>query len=389
MIPSRPRSAVAASRSGPPPVWDSGVPQARPGQREAVEQRASLGVGQADRRAAVEVEDVEDHVDDGDLGRPPAGGLLGEVHALLHPPEAGQAVLVEGDQLAVEDGRPGPEHLAQPAELGKLVGQVVLVAALDPQPAGLVVEQGADAVPLDLDRPRPRRRRRHPAEPGEHRRQVLGEGVGRPGRGVDPMDHPVGAARAEQRVPTGQSAAAELDDDLVGLELLGDVGPAVPDRHRSGAVAPGGNRALEVEVGERMVLRLDRLSVVVGVLGDPVGDRPRAQDAVALEPQVPVQAAGVVLLDDEARLVAARRRGRPAAPACGRSPAWSRSCCSSAIASGDYALSRGRRRNGPRLVAWRERLRAATNPSFPRGGVTWPTDSWTRRWARSRRRSVL
>ena len=70
--------------------------------------------------------------------------------------------------------------------------------------------------------------------------------------------------------------------------------------HRPGAVVAGGDLALEVEVLERVVLGVDRDAVVLGVVGDPVGHRPRREHAVVLEAQVPVQAPRVVLLDDEA-----------------------------------------------------------------------------------------
>jgi hypothetical protein len=50
-----------------------------------------------------------------------------------------------------------------------------------------------------------------------------------------------------------------------------------------------------------VVLDVDREVVALGVRGDSLGNGPGHQRAVALEPEVPVEAAGVVLLDDEAR----------------------------------------------------------------------------------------
>ena len=61
---------------------------------------------------------------------------------------------------------------------------------------------------------------------------------------------------------------------------------------------------MEVQVLERVVLGVDRQAVVGRVRRDPVGDRPRGQHAVVLEAQIPVQARGVVLLDDEPRSAA-------------------------------------------------------------------------------------
>jgi hypothetical protein len=45
---------------------------------------------------------------------------------------------------------------------------------------------------------------------------------------------------------------------------------------------------------------VDREPVLVGVLGHAPRQRPGDGDSLVLEPQVPVQVAGVVLLDDEA-----------------------------------------------------------------------------------------
>jgi hypothetical protein len=52
---------------------------------------------------AVEPQQVEDDVDDGDrLGQPPRGVLAADVHAPLQQAERRPAVLVERDDLAVE-----------------------------------------------------------------------------------------------------------------------------------------------------------------------------------------------------------------------------------------------------------------------------------------------
>ena len=91
----------------------------------------------------------------------------------------------------------------------------------------------------------------------------------------------------------------DLDLARLPLELL--VGAAVPDRHRAGAVVALRDLAVEVEVLERVVLGADREAVVLRLLGQAVRDRPRRERAVVLEAQVPVQARGVVLLDDEPR----------------------------------------------------------------------------------------
>jgi hypothetical protein len=134
------------------------------------------------------------------------------------------------------------------------------------------------------------------------------------------VDHPVLGLIAfvdrEERVAALDALAAEADLDLARLPLERLVGPAVPDRHRPGAVAPLRDLPVEVEVLQRVVLGVDRQPVVLGLGRQAVGDGERDQHAVVLEPQVPVQARGVVLLDHEAprrrvaRVVAGRGLGR-------------------------------------------------------------------------------
>jgi hypothetical protein len=81
-------------------------------------------------------------------------------------------------------------------------------------------------------------------------------------------------------------------------------------------IVPAPNTPIELEVLEGVVLSAHREAVLLGVLRDPVGDRPRGGDAIVLQAQVPVQAGGVVLLDDEA--VAVGRRRVPVAGRLGR-----------------------------------------------------------------------
>jgi hypothetical protein len=115
------------------------------------------------------------------------------------------------------------------------------------------------------------------------------------------VDHPVLLSRAEQRIAAAQPLSREDDDDLLRLPLLAGVGAAIPDTDLAGAVAPGRDRALEVDVVERVVLDMDSLAVVLRVLRQPVRYRPRGERSIMLETQVPVQAPCVVLVHDEAR----------------------------------------------------------------------------------------
>ena len=53
------------------------------------------------------------------------------------------------------------------------------------------------------------------------------------------------------------------------------------------------------QYGERMILDLDRQPLVMGVERRPLGHSPGFENAIQLEPQIIVQAGGIVLLDHE------------------------------------------------------------------------------------------
>ena len=78
-----------------------------------------------------------------------------------------------------------------------------------------------------------------------------------------------------------------------------------------GAVLALGDLAVEVQVLQRVVLGVHGQAVLAGRVGQEVRHRPRHEHAVALEAQIPVQARGGVLLDDEAALLAS---SAPSAP---------------------------------------------------------------------------
>jgi hypothetical protein len=280
---------------------------------QLLEDRAALLVRDVEQRAAVGVQHVEGEERDRGRSRGAARPrLAADVHPPLQPLEARPAVLAEGDQLAVEQHLARTERAADLAHLRIAVGDVALRAALDPHVAPVGPQQRADAVPLDLVAPlRLLARERQVAGLREHRQQVVGQrlaiGVRRLTHAVD---HPVvGAALAsaerEHPVAALQPLAAKGDLDLPVGELVDLVGAGVPDLHRPGAVAPSRDRAVEVEVLQRVVLGADRHPVVVRVERDAARQRPRGERALALEAQVPVQARGTVLLDRKAGRFAA------------------------------------------------------------------------------------
>src|ERR1700738_2721527 len=104
------------------------------------------------RRAAVVVEEVEDHVADRDLLHPAADVRLShQPDPALEELEAGPAVLVDRDHLAVDDQfarADGDAHLTQ---LGVAEGDVLEAAALKAHAAPRTEGDGSNAIPLELE----------------------------------------------------------------------------------------------------------------------------------------------------------------------------------------------------------------------------------------------
>ena len=109
----------------------------------------------------------------------------------------------------------------------------------------------------------------------------------------------------------------ELELALARAPRAGRLGlprAAVPEHDGAAAVLALGDDAFEAAVLERVVLDLHREALVRRVEARPLGHGPALQDAVELQAEVVVQAAGGVLLDDEATsrcAVPARREVRP------------------------------------------------------------------------------
>ena len=154
----------------------------------------------------------------------------------------------------------------------------------------------------------------------------------RPGRPRRLVLHPVHQPRvvlgADQHVPAaGRSARCRTIDHLVVAPLLGDVGAGVPDGHGAAAVLAPRDDAGEIGVVQRVVLGLHGQPVLPGVRRNVLGHRPGHQHAAALEPEVVVQPAGVMFLDDEGVVVAVRQDRAPGpVPGSGRRTAWRGTC---------------------------------------------------------------
>ena len=111
---------------------------------ELLEQPAPVQVGEIDGVVAVDLEDVEEL--DHRLAVRADAAALGEL-------EARSPVVVEHDQLAVEDRRPGVHRAGQIRELRPAIGDVVAGGALESHTTVGDVSDRAVAVPLDLEGP--------------------------------------------------------------------------------------------------------------------------------------------------------------------------------------------------------------------------------------------
>src|SRR3984893_1261116 len=74
---------------------------------------------------------------------------------------------------------------------------------------------------------------------------------------------------------------------------------AVPHDHRARAIFALRNISLEIKVFDRVVLSADRKPLFAGREARAFGDRPAFQDSVHLEPQIEMQPARRVFLNDE------------------------------------------------------------------------------------------
>src|SRR5205823_8216403 len=134
----------------------------------------ALAVRQLEGRVALEPEEIEDHVDDGDLAhQSPHCPLVAHMHAALEPLEA-RALALERDDLAVQHGCRRTERGAEPAQLRVPRRDVTAAATLEPRPPYLDVRDRTHAVPLHLERVVVLVTREILRERREHRLDVLG-----------------------------------------------------------------------------------------------------------------------------------------------------------------------------------------------------------------------
>ena len=267
-----------------------GLP-ARAVELEREQQLAPLGVRQLGQRAAVEPEQVEDHVGHRHLrGEPLDLALVAHVHPPLERLEARPRRVrarVERDDLAVEDRAVLVQRAVQPSQLR------IAAVMSDPERERSDSRPGSEwqsaRTPSHLtsyDQPAPAgsvpARASIGGRPSRHRLGVRIE------RLAHPVDHPVALVLAlapdrEQRPAAGQVLAVELDLDLARLPDERLERPAVVDPHPARAVLAGRDVAVEVEVLDRMVLGADREPVVAGGRGRKRGSAHEARTPSCLD----------------------------------------------------------------------------------------------------------
>ncbi len=104
--------------------------------------------------------------------------------------------------------------------------------------------------------------------------------------------HPL-AVQDEMQMPFLQCLARVLAGDRLP-------GAVIPQHHRPAAIFLFGNRTLEIAISERVILGPHRQPLVLGIETWPLRHRPAFQDTVQLQPEIIMEAGGVMLLDDEA-----------------------------------------------------------------------------------------
>ena len=247
-------------------------PPVRARQRQVLQQCAPLAERQIGDVAAVEVQEVAD-------------------------PE------VAADELAVQEHGGGAEGRAELAQRRRL--DLGALGVGDPGAPAVDADDHPSAAEAHLQPPVVAAGER--ARGGLHRAGVAGERVAvgaRVGAAQDPV-----VAGADEDVAALGPPPAQPDDDLPRVPLLRLVGAGVPDRHAAAAVLARRDLAGELQVLDGVVLGAHGQPHGVRLGGQALGHRPRRQHAVALEPHVPVQAAGVVLLHHEPVVGAGRRIG--------------------------------------------------------------------------------
>ena len=247
---------------------------------------AALVVRKPDQRDSVALEQIERHKDQC-------------ARTVLEQAESRAAALVECADLAVDHRRRAadclPERFRGCREARR---KVVVVAAPEHRLASHDTGNRPKPVPLRLERPffADRQagggRREHRSVRGRWRFGVLAQQQPVPGIAVE--------RGGNERPDPGEPLTVESNRQAPILLLLDKVVVAsVPDLNGAGAVLAGRDLALEVGVGERVILDVNREMAFAWLEWNPLRDGPARKSAVALEAEVVVQTPRGMALDDE------------------------------------------------------------------------------------------
>lgn len=120
-----------------------------------------------------------------------------------------------------------------------------------------------------------------------------------------PLPAVLAVLEADQSKEAAQALPLEAKEEVAAGKTFGHrhqglKGAAIPDPHLPGAVLSRRNDAAEVAVRQAMVFDLDCQPFVGRVHRWTLGDGPGLEDAAFFEAKVPVEAGGVMFVDDEA-----------------------------------------------------------------------------------------
>lgn len=135
---------------------------------------------------------------------------------------------------------------------------------------------------------------------------------------------PTALGRMYERPATPELVTPELEEELAVFDsvfVAGNLDPDafVPTGGRAGAVLTLWDHTLELHVLQRVGLHVHGEPLVRRIGRGPLRDGPGRQDAGHLEPRIPVERAGVMLLHDKMprSLFGPSPRGSGAAPPAG------------------------------------------------------------------------
>src|SRR5581483_8493652 len=222
--------------------------------------------------------------------------------SLLHRGEARAALLVQRADLPVDDAfRAAHRERKSPCDRREPAREVVAVARNEARLAGPHVPERPVAVPLHLEQP-VRAGGQLVGERREHGAVVAPTSRGRAVTFAheEPVLLLAVQMRRDERPQTLETLAVQVNGQPAVALLLDEVvRPRVPDLDRAGAVFALRYLALEGCVVEWVIFDVDGERADARLEWNAFRHGPGGQHAVALEPEVVVEPARIVALDDE------------------------------------------------------------------------------------------